>query len=140
MDVGRTNGWQLQHVVSGTEIVKRIDAEFPVEPVEAYYRGEVAARYRYLDGRGEVGVISSVTQPFCGNCTRLRLSAEGKLYTCLFAHTGLDLRELLRSGISDADLRATVSKLWTARGDRYSEERSQHTRSLPRVEMSYIGG
>ncbi|HMR11599.1 MAG TPA: GTP 3',8-cyclase MoaA, partial [Polyangiaceae bacterium] len=140
MDVGMTNGWRLEHVVSGREIVELIAAEFKIEPVDPDYRGEVAARYRYCDGQGEFGVITSVTQPFCGDCTRLRLSAEGKLYTCLYAHIGLDLRALLRGGASDAQLQSAIRDQWEARTDRYSEERSQRTRSLPRVEMSYIGG
>lgn len=140
MDVGMTNGWRLEHVVSGREIVERIAAEFEIEPIDPDYRGEVAARYRYRDGQGEFGVITSVTQPFCGDCTRLRLSAEGKLYTCLYATMGLDLRALLRSGASDDQLQSAVHDQWNVRRDRYSEERSQRTRSLPRVEMSYIGG
>jgi cyclic pyranopterin phosphate synthase len=140
MDVGATNGWRLDDVVPAAEIVERIDAVFPLEPVEAAYRGEVAQRYRYRDGAGEIGVISSVTQPFCGDCTRARISAEGKLYTCLFAVRGTDLRALLRGGATDDDLRDAITAVWAARTDRYSEIRTERTSSLPRIEMSYIGG
>ncbi len=141
MDVGMTNGWKMDHVVSSREIREILSKEFPLEPMEPDYKGEVASRYRYLDGQGEVGIVSSVTQPFCGDCTRLRLSADGKLYTCLYSHVGLDLRALLRAGGSDEDLGAAVRTHWQARSDRYSQERSQrNVRSLPRVEMSYIGG
>jgi GTP 3',8-cyclase len=140
MDVGHTNGWRLDDVVPAKEIVARLDEAFGVEPVEAGYRGEVAQRWRYRDGRGEFGVIASVTQPFCGDCTRARLSAEGKLFTCLFAVRGHDLRALLREGASDEELRAALRAVWTARTDRYSELRSQATADLPKVEMSYIGG
>jgi cyclic pyranopterin phosphate synthase len=140
MDVGATNGWRLDDVVAAAEIVERIDAVFPLEPVEAAYRGEVAQRYRYRDGAGEIGVISSVTQPFCGDCTRARISAEGKLYTCLFAVRGTDLRALLRGGATDDDLRDAITAVWTARTDRYSEIRTERTSALPRIEMSYIGG
>ncbi len=138
MDVGLTNGWRMDQVVSGREIVARISAEMPVEPTSASYRGEVAKRYRYLDGSGEIGVITSVTQPFCGDCTRLRLSADGQLYGCLFARVGTDLRSVLRASKDDAPLSATVQDFWRARDDRYSELRG--TRSLPRLEMSYLGG
>ena len=140
MDVGHTNGWRLDDVVPAAEIVAQIDAELPLEPVEPAYRGEVAARWRYRDGSGEIGVISSVTQPFCGDCTRARLSADGKVYTCLFAVKGHDLRALLRGGASDDELAAALSAVWRARGDRYSELRSAATPDLERVEMSYIGG
>jgi cyclic pyranopterin phosphate synthase len=140
MDVGTTNGWQLEHVVSGREIVRRIDKALPLEPLEAGYRGEVARRYRYRDGSAEIGVITSVTQPFCGNCTRARLTADGKLVTCLFATTGLDLREPLRDGRSDEALCDLVREAWSARQDRYSELRSSRTAGLPRIEMSYVGG
>ncbi len=140
MDVGATNGWRLDDVVAAAEIVERIDAVFPLEPVEAAYRGEVAQRYRYRDGAGEIGVISSVTQPFCGDCTRARISAEGKLYTCLFAVRGTDLRALLRDGATDGDLRDAITAVWAARTDRYSEIRTERTSALPRIEMSYIGG
>ena len=140
MDVGATNGWRLDDVVPASEIVERIDAAFPLEPVEAAYRGEVAQRFRYRDGAGEIGVISSVTQPFCGDCTRARISAEGKLYTCLFAVRGTDLRALLREGASDEDLRDAIAGVWSRRADRYSEIRTERTSELPRIEMSYIGG
>ena len=140
MDVGTTNGWRLDDVVPAAEIVERIDVVFPLEPVEAAYRGEVAQRWRYRDGAGEVGVISSVTQPFCGDCTRSRISAEGKLYTCLFAARGTDLRALIRSGATDDELAEAIGDVWLRRADRYSEIRTERTRELPRIEMSYIGG
>ena len=140
MDVGHTNGWRLHDVVAATEIVGTIDAEFPLEPVEPAYRGEVARRWRYRDGGGEIGVVASVTEPFCGDCTRARLSADGKLYTCLFAVRGHDLRAVLRDGADDEELRAAVASVWRRRGDRYSELRSAETASSPKVEMSYIGG
>jgi cyclic pyranopterin phosphate synthase len=140
MDVGATNGWRLDDVVPAAEIVRTIDAELPLEPAEPNYRGEVARRWRYRDGTGEIGVIASVTQPFCGDCTRARLSAEGRLYTCLFAVRGHDLRALLRSGAGEDELRATIGRVWARRRDRYSEIRSEETASLPKVEMSYIGG
>jgi cyclic pyranopterin phosphate synthase len=141
MDVGSTNGWRLDDVVSGKEIVGRINAIFPLEPVDPNYLGEVAQRYRYVDGQGEIGVITSVTQPFCGDCSRARLSAEGKLYTCLFATTGTDFRLLLRGGADDAALDRAIAKVWTRRTDRYSEIRTSQTVSIGRkVEMSYIGG
>jgi cyclic pyranopterin phosphate synthase len=140
MDVGHTNGWRLDDVVPAAEIVAAIDAELPLEPVEPAYRGEVASRWRYRDGSGEIGVISSVTQPFCGDCTRARLSADGKVYTCLFAVQGHDLRALLRAGSDDDELAAAIADIWRARADRYSELRSAATADRPRVEMSYIGG
>jgi GTP 3',8-cyclase len=140
MDVGHTNGWRLDDVVPAAEVVRAIDAVWPLDPVEPSYRGEVAQRYRYRDGGGEIGVISSVTQPFCGDCTRARLSADGKLYTCLFAVRGHDLRALVRGDHSDAELRDAVASLWQVRSDRYSEIRSAATAELERVEMSYIGG
>jgi cyclic pyranopterin phosphate synthase len=140
MDVGHTNGWRLDDVVPAAEIVRRLGEQFPLEPVEPGYRGEVARRYRYLDGGGEVGVIASVTQPFCGDCTRARLSADGKLYTCLFAVRGHDLRALLRGGASDEELAAAIAGVWRVRDDRYSELRSAETAGLEKVEMSYIGG
>jgi GTP 3',8-cyclase len=140
MDVGSTNGWRLDDVVPATELVAMIDAELPLEPAEANYRGEVARRYRYRDGSGELGVIASVTQPFCGDCTRARLSADGTLYTCLFATSGHDLRAVLRDGASDAELEAAIGSVWLARSDRYSELRSAETAELPKVEMSFIGG
>ena len=140
MDVGHTNGWRLDDVVPASEIVAALNEAFGVEPVDAGYRGEVARRWRYRDGAGEVGVIASVTQPFCGDCTRARLSAEGKLFTCLFALRGHDLRALIRGGASDLELEAALQNVWKARKDRYSELRSKATESLPKVEMSYIGG
>ena len=140
MDVGHTNGWRLDDVVSAKEIIGALDAAFGVEPVDAGYRGEVAKRWRYKDGGGEIGVIASVTQPFCGDCTRARLSAEGKLFTCLFAVRGFDLRALIRKGASDAELTEALQNVWKTRKDRYSELRSKATESLPKVEMSYIGG
>jgi cyclic pyranopterin phosphate synthase len=141
MDVGHTNGWRLDDVVPAQEIVASLDAAFGVEPVEPAYRGEVARRYRYRDGNGEFGVIASVTQPFCGGCSRARLSAEGRLYTCLFGVKGHDLRAPLRAGASDEELTSTLETIWTHRTDRYSELRTAHTaETLPKVEMSYIGG
>jgi len=140
MDVGATNGWRLDDVVSAAEILAAVDAVFPLEPVEAAYRGEVARRYRYLDGAGEIGIIASVTQPFCGDCTRARISAEGRLYTCLFATKGHDVRALLRSGATDDEIGEAITAIWTRRADRYSEIRSERTTDMPRVEMSYIGG
>src|SRR6478609_6484252 len=140
MDVGHTNGWRLDDVVPAKEIVARLDDAFGVEPAEALYRGEVAQRWRYKDGTGEVGVIASVTQPFCGDCTRARLSAEGKLFTCLFAVRGHDLRALLRSGASDDEVESELRRVWSGRADRYSDLRSAATAGLDKVEMSYIGG
>jgi len=140
MDVGHTNGWRLDDVVPATDVVAAIDAELPLERLPPRYPGEVAERYRYRDGRGEVGVIASVTRPFCGACTRARLSADGSLYTCLFATTGHDLRALVRDGSSDGDVAASIGGIWRERSDRYSELRSAATRDLPKVEMSYIGG
>jgi GTP 3',8-cyclase len=140
MDVGATNGWRLDDVVPAKEILRRIQEVAPIEPAAEGYRGEVAKRWRYVDGAGEVGVIASVTQPFCSDCTRSRISAEGKLYTCLFATKGTDLRALVRSGAGDDELRETIGGVWRARADRYSEVRSAKTHDLPRIEMSYIGG
>jgi cyclic pyranopterin phosphate synthase len=140
MDVGATNGWRLDDVVPAAEIIAAIDAVHPLEPLEQSYRGEVARRYRYRDGAGEIGVIASVTQPFCGDCTRARISAEGKLYTCLFAVRGHDLRALVRSTDDDAVLDEAIRSIWSARADRYSEQRSEQTAGLPKIEMSYIGG
>jgi GTP 3',8-cyclase len=140
MDVGHSNGWRLDDVVPAAEIVAAIDAEMPLVLDPPNYRGEVANRWRYRDGDGEVGVIASVTQPFCGNCTRARLSADGKLYTCLFAVNGHDLRSALRSGASDDDVRALIASVWTARADRYSELRSEATTALPKIEMFAMGG
>ncbi len=140
MDVGSTNGWRLDDVVSAAEIVNMINAELPLEAMDPNYIGEVAERWRYKDGGGEIGVIASVTQAFCGTCTRARLSADGKLYTCLFAINGYDFRQLLRGGASDEEISQTLAKVWRARDDRYSELRSEETISLPKVEMSHIGG
>lgn len=140
MDVGTTNGWCLDDVVPAREIVERIDAAFPLEPAEPNYQGEVANRWRYQDGSGEIGVIASVTQPFCATCTRARLSAEGSLYTCLFAAAGTDFRAMLRSGADDDEIGAVIDRVWGARTDRYSEIRTRATAALPKVEMSYIGG
>ncbi|MEX1287561.1 MAG: GTP 3',8-cyclase MoaA [Acidimicrobiia bacterium] len=140
MDVGTTNGWRMDHVVPSAEVVAAISERWALEPVEPAYRGEVARRWRYVDGAGEIGVISSVTEPFCGDCTRLRLSAEGKLYTCLFASTGTDLRGPLRAGITDEELETMVVGVWTGRTDRYSELRTAGTAGWEKVEMSYIGG
>jgi len=140
MDVGSTNGWRLDDVVPAREIVAMIDSEMPLEPVQAEYRGEVAARYRYKDGSGEIGVISSVTQPFCADCTRARLSADGSLYTCLFATQGHDLRALVRSGATDEEITHAIAAVWTERTDRYSDLRSEQTAGLHKIEMSFIGG
>lgn len=141
MDVGTLNGWKLEQVVPADELVRLIDAELPLEPVESNYPGEVALRYRYRDGGGEIGVIASVTRPFCGSCTRLRLSPDGSLYTCLFAATGMDLRQPLRSGASDDEIRQLVAGLWRRRDDRYSEIRtSQMAAHVRKVEMYQIGG
>ena len=140
MDVGHTNGWRLDDVVPAREIVRIIGAELPIEPVGPNYPGEVAERWRYVDGSGEIGVIASVTQPFCKDCTRARVSAEGKLYTCLFAAAGTDLRALVRSDAGDDALRDAIGAVWAARTDRYSEQRSSDTAGLHKIEMSYIGG
>ena len=140
MDVGHTNGWRMDEVVPAAEVVAAIHARWPLEPIDPAYRGEVARRYKYTDGGGEVGVIASVTQPFCGDCTRARLSADGSLYTCLFATRGHDLRALVRGGATDEELRDAVASVCRGRDDRYSELRSDATVDLPKVEMSYIGG
>jgi cyclic pyranopterin phosphate synthase len=142
MDVGHSNGWRLDEVVPAEEIVSALGAVWPVEAAEASYRGEVAGRWRYVDGGGEFGVISSVTQPFCRDCTRARISAEGKLYTCLFAVDGHDLRAVLRSEATDADLVDVIESIWLRRGDRYSELRSAatSTSTLPKIEMFAMGG
>ncbi|HYR61433.1 MAG TPA: GTP 3',8-cyclase MoaA [Actinomycetota bacterium] len=144
MDVGNANGWRMDDVVTAAEIVAKIDAELPLEPVDPNYTGEVASRWRYRDGSGEVGVISSVSQPFCSTCTRARLSSEGRLYTCLFATQGHDLRSLIRAGRTDEEIADSIRDIWRSRADRYSEIRSSHTQTdlplLPKVEMSHIGG
>ena len=140
MDVGSTNGWRLEDVVSAEEIVRTISQRWPLEPVAAERPDATASRWRYVDGAGEIGVVASVTQPFCGGCSRARLSAEGRLYTCLFAARGHDLRAPLRLGASDEDLTERLRGIWTRRTDRYSELRTAETASLPKVEMSYIGG
>ena len=140
MDVGHSNGWRMDDVVPAAEIVKTINAEMPLEPADPNYVGEVAERWRYQDGSGEIGVIASVTQAFCGTCTRARLSAEGKLYTCLFGVKGHDFRALLRGGATDEEISQAIGRVWGKRDDRYSELRSENTVSLPKVEMSHIGG
>jgi len=140
MDVGHTNGWRLDDVIPSAEVVRIIGRDMPLVPVDANYTGEVAERWRYTDGGGEIGVISSVTQAFCSDCTRARLSTDGKLYTCLFATTGYDLRALLRESADDAPIGNYLAAIWLQRADRYSEIRSANTVALPKVEMSYIGG
>ena len=140
MDVGTLNDWRMDEVVPAAEIIAAIDAAMPLEPIGSAYRGEVAARYRYRDGGGEIGVIASVTQPFCGDCTRLRLSPEGSIYTCLFSGKGTDLRAPLRTGATDDDLARIVTGTWHARTDRYSEIRTAMTTPRDKVEMYHIGG
>lgn len=140
MDVGTTNGWRLDDVVPASEVIETIGREWPLEVAAPTYPGEVAERWRYADGSGEIGVIASVTRPFCGDCTRARISAEGKLYTCLFSAAGHDLREPMRAGRSDAELAALVSGVWGARDDRYSERRAAATNHLPKIEMFALGG
>jgi cyclic pyranopterin phosphate synthase len=140
MDVGHTNGWRMDDVVSAREIIERIGQVLPLEPADPNYRGEVAERWRYRDGGGEIGIIASVTQAFCRDCTRMRVSTEGKLYTCLFATAGHDLRALLRGGASDAAMLDEIRSIWSARSDRYSEIRTAATAKLRKIEMSYIGG
>lgn len=141
MDVGNLNNWKMDKVVPSAEVIEHIDSVFPLESLDPSYAGEVAKRYRYKDGGGEIGVISSVTMPFCGDCTRIRISPEGKLVTCLFASTGLDLREPLRKGYSDEHLEEIVERLWLGRADRYSEERATLTGYQPKkIEMYQIGG
>lgn len=140
MDVGQTNGWRMDDVVPAREILQRIQARYPLQPLEANYPGEVARRWRFQDGQGELGVIASVTQPFCRGCTRARLSAEGKLYTCLFAGQGHDLRMPLRQGEGETELAERIRSVWAVRQDAYSELRSAATPGLPKIEMSYIGG
>ena len=141
MDVGHTNGWRLDDVVPAEELVAAVDAEMPLEALPPRYRGEVATRYRYRDGTGEIGLIASVTAPFCGDCTRARLSAEGRFYTCLFTGEGHDLRAVLRDpSASDEDLRDSIAAVWRVRDDRYSELRTEATADLPRIEMFAMGG
>jgi cyclic pyranopterin phosphate synthase len=140
MDVGSTNGWRMDDVVASAEVIRRISARWPLAPIDPNYPGEVAERWRYVDGAGEVGVISSVTQAFCSTCTRMRLSTEGSLYTCLFAQRGHDLKRLLRGGASDDVLRNEIAAVWQQRADRYSEIRTAETAKERKVEMSYIGG
>lgn len=141
MDVGNHNGWDLNHVISKQQIIDTINKEVPIEPVEPNYYGEVASRYRYKDGGGEIGVISSVTDSFCSTCTRIRLSADGKLYTCLFASSGYDIKEKLRNGLTDEQLEDELSSLWETRKDRYSDERAENKHeNRKKIEMSYIGG
>ncbi|EEK88319.1 Molybdenum cofactor biosynthesis protein A [Bacillus cereus m1550] len=142
MDVGNYNGWDLKEVVSKQEIVDTIHQVMPLERIEANYSGEVATRYRYIGSDEEIGIISSVTDSFCSSCTRARISAEGKLYTCLFASKGNDLRELLRSEHTDEDITDVVRDIWNNREDRYSDERLNHTnkKTIPKIEMSHIGG
>jgi cyclic pyranopterin phosphate synthase len=140
MDVGSTNGWRMDDVIPSAEVVRRISEVFPLEQAGSDYRGEVAERWRYKDGGGEIGVISSVTQAFCRDCNRMRLSTEGSLFTCLFGQTGHDLKSLLRGGATDDELRDQIVAVWRARGDRYSEIRTAETAKARKVEMSYIGG
>lgn len=140
MDVGSSNGWRLDEVVPSRNLIETLQAHHPLEPLDPNYPGEVAERWRYLDGAGEIGVISSVTQPFCGGCSRARLSTEGRLYTCLFAQTGHDLRGLIRSGCPDEHISGALAALWHTRQDNYSELRSSQTSELRKIEMSYIGG
>src|SRR5204862_8130356 len=138
MDVGSTNGWRMDEVVPSAEVVRRIGEVFPLEPLDPNYAGEVAERWRYRDGTGEIGVISSVTQAFCATCNRLRLSTEGSLFTCLFAQSGHDLKSLVRGGASDEQMRNEISAVWQRRDDRYSEIRSEATSPDSKVEMAYI--
>jgi cyclic pyranopterin phosphate synthase len=140
MDVGHSNGWRLDEVITADEILSTVSTAFPLEPMVPTRPGEVAERYRYADGAGEIGIIASVSRPFCGACNRARLSADGQLYTCLFATAGHDLRALLRGGASDTEIEMDLRRLWEARDDRYSETRSAETLALDKVEMSYIGG
>jgi cyclic pyranopterin phosphate synthase len=140
MDVGSTNGWRMDDVIPSAEVVRRISEAFPLEPAEPNYTGEVAQRWRYRDGAGEIGVISSVTQAFCGTCNRMRLSTEGSLFTCLFAQQGTDLKALVRNGASDDAIRDAIATVWRVRDDRYSEIRTAETAKSRKVEMSYIGG
>ncbi|MEE4184827.1 MAG: GTP 3',8-cyclase MoaA, partial [Gammaproteobacteria bacterium] len=140
MDVGTINHWKPSETVPARELLERINARWALEPVAENYHGEVASRYRFADGAGEIGFINSVTEPFCGSCTRARLSSDGKLFTCLFAAHGLDLREPLRSGVTDAELLELVRTIWSNRTDRYSELRARDGAPADKVEMYYIGG
>ena len=140
MDVGHSNGWRMEEVVPAAEIIKTISAEMPLEPLDPNYQGEVAERWRYKDGSGEIGVIASVTQAFCSTCSRARLTAEGKLFTCLFGIKGYDFRDLMRGGATDEEISQVIARVWSKRTDRYSELRSENTIALPKVEMSHIGG
>jgi cyclic pyranopterin phosphate synthase len=140
MDVGATNGWRMDDVVPSAEIVRRIHAEFPCEPTNPNHHGEVAKRWRYRDGQGEFGIISSVTEAFCSSCNRARLSTDGSLYTCLFADQGYDLKSIIRGGGDDAALSRAIAAVWQSREDRYSEIRTAETAKARKVEMSYIGG
>ena len=140
MDTGNTNAWRMDEVVPSAEVIQRIGAEFPLEPVDPNYPGEVAERWRYLDSGGEIGVIASVTQAFCSSCTRIRLSTDGQLYTCLFASSGHDLRRLLRAGSSDEQIASAIAGIWQARDDHYSELRGAGIPVVHKIEMSYIGG
>ena len=140
MDVGNTNDWQMEKVIPANEILESINSEYPIEPLSPTYRGEVAKRWKYRDGSGEIGIISSVTEPFCGSCNRARLTAEGKIYTCLFATSGFDLREHIRNGADVEQLTEIIGNLWRSRNDRYSELRSEQSVAVPKIEMSYVGG
>jgi len=141
MDVGTTNGWRLDDVVPSKALVERIHAVYPIEPVDPNYPGEVASRWRYKDGAGEIGFISSVSEPFCHECSRMRLSVDGKVYRCLFAGEGFDIRQMLRGGASDEEIEEAIGRIWSQRDDHYSEIRTEETRAQRRrIEMSYIGG
>jgi len=140
MDVGSTNQWRMDDVIASAQVVQRIAEQFAVDPIGANYPGEVAERWKYRDGSGEFGVISSVTHAFCGTCTRARLSTDGQLFTCLFAHRGYDLKALVRAGRSDDEIRGAVAAIWEARDDHYSEIRTAETARARKIEMSYIGG
>jgi cyclic pyranopterin phosphate synthase len=140
MDVGNSNEWQLKNVVPAKEIIDLINSELPIEPLNPNYRGEVAKRWKYKDGKGEIGLIASITNPFCGDCSRARLSATGQLYTCLFAHEGTDFRQYLRNSTLDDEIRERIINIWYQRSDRYSETRADQNQDNQKIEMSYIGG
>jgi cyclic pyranopterin phosphate synthase len=140
MDVGNSNGWRMEDVVPGREILEMLQREWPLVPGDAHYFGEVAERWQYADGAGEIGIITSVTQPFCGTCTRARVAADGRVYLCLFAGVGIDFRGMLRGGAGDDEISGIIAGVWRGRTDRYSELRSEATPGLPKVEMSHIGG